>query len=65
MTDLRLKLTRCERAMFEELHREGKIKWAHIRGHDTATLNRLVKKGKAVLVNTDDPYDKYWRPAHE
>ena len=64
MPDLRQLLTRCEYAMFERLHKEGIIKWAHIRGSDTATLNRLVKKGVAVYYNEmDDLYFRYWKIA--
>ncbi len=66
MPDLRLILTRCEYAMFERLHKEGTIYWKHIRGYDTATLNRLVKKGCAILYDQmDDPYYKYWKLANE
>lgn len=59
-------LSGCEKIMLKELQDKGKINWADINGPDTATLNRLVKKGYAEVFNLlhgyKSQYSTYWEP---
>lgn len=42
-----MKLTNCEKAMYNRLIEEGTIMWLHVNKFEMQTLNALVEKGCA------------------
>ena len=60
---VQLDLTLCEQVMYNQLQAEHTMFWRDITGVEVKTLNRLVKKGYAVVhysENEGDARNRSW-----